>query len=163
MKSRFTKGKPNAGDDVKAIMDGLRLLMKFIRDSSQDVEQMVGITTAQLFVLQALSQEPFLSINDLAARTFTHQSSVSVVAAKLVAKGYARRAPSEQDRRRVVLNVTTKGKALLRRAPVPAQNTLVANIAEMPVNDRRSLRNGLVALACTLKHEKANPPMFFEN
>ena len=69
--------------EMTRVIDSIRLLVKALRDSGRDAEQKLGITSAQLYVLQALRDHP-ASINELAARTCTHQSSVSMVVARLV-------------------------------------------------------------------------------
>jgi tetratricopeptide (TPR) repeat protein len=62
----------------------LREIVQALRESSRRAEQRLGISGAQLFVLEKLADAPSQSLNDLAARTFTHQSSVSTVVARLV-------------------------------------------------------------------------------
>jgi hypothetical protein len=71
--------------EMTHVIDSIRVLVKALRDSGRDAEQKLGITSAQLYVLQALRDRP-ASINELAARTYTHQSSVSMVVARLVAE-----------------------------------------------------------------------------
>ena len=47
--------------------------------------------SAQLFALQQIAEHPDASVNDIAALTFTHQSSVSVVIQRLVDSSSSRR------------------------------------------------------------------------
>ena len=61
--------------------------------------------------------------------TFTHQSSVSVVIQQLVRQGFVAKVASSHDRRRQRLAVTTKGRRVLGRAPVAAQEHLIETIA----------------------------------
>ena len=72
--------------EVQAVLDGVRRIVHALRASSRRAEQDYGLSGAQLFVLQRLADAPALSVNELAARTHTHQSSVSTVVAKLVEK-----------------------------------------------------------------------------
>ena len=60
------------------ILDSIRRIVHGLRVSSKIAEKELGISGAQLFILQKLSQSNRLSINELAERTLTHQSSVSV-------------------------------------------------------------------------------------
>ncbi len=64
-------------------MDCIRHIFKALRVSSSQLEKELGLSAAQIFVLRKLCEEPGLSINDLAVRTTTHQSSVSVVVKKV--------------------------------------------------------------------------------
>src|SRR5579885_2556290 len=77
--------------DSFLVVDALRRLVRELRDSARLAQGRTAITGAQLFVLRALAAEPGLSINELAERTMTHQSSVSVVVSRLVARGLVTR------------------------------------------------------------------------
>jgi DNA-binding MarR family transcriptional regulator len=102
-----------------------------MRISARQAEQDLGISGAQLFVLQKLSDRPANSLNELAERTLTHQSSVSVVVQRLVDRGLVARDRSEGDARRIELRLTGRGRRLLSRVrPVP-QVDLVDAIREM--------------------------------
>ena len=79
--------------DVRAVLDGVRRIVQSLRESSRWAEKHVGMTGAQLFVLQKLEESPAQSLNDLAARTHTHQSSVSTIVARLVDQGLVTRTP----------------------------------------------------------------------
>ncbi|HEX3345342.1 MAG TPA: helix-turn-helix domain-containing protein, partial [Polyangiaceae bacterium] len=64
-------------------MDALRRVVRDLRLSARDAERSAGISGAQLFVLQSLRNEAAASLNELAERTLTDQSSVSVVVKRL--------------------------------------------------------------------------------
>jgi DNA-binding MarR family transcriptional regulator len=76
-------------------------------------------------VLQQLAAAPARSINELAERTYTHQSSVSVVVRRLVQQGLVARRPAVGDRRRRELRLTEAGERLAAQAPAPAQIRLI--------------------------------------
>lgn len=67
------------------------------------------LSLAQLFVLQELDKREAQSLNELAERTATHQSSVSVVVRRLVERGLVTWVADTEDRRRVQLAVTPAG------------------------------------------------------
>ncbi len=60
-------------------MNAVRSIVRAQRINTRAIELKMGISLAQLFVLQQLAERPSDSLNDLAERTATHQSSVSVV------------------------------------------------------------------------------------
>src|SRR3954466_4342580 len=103
--------------EVREVLNSLRQIVRSLRVSSRTAEQRVGLSGAQLFVLQCLARHSPCSVNELAVRTATDQSSVSVVVSRLVAGGHVRRVPSKVDRRRVELTLTKSGLALLESAP----------------------------------------------
>ena len=147
--------------DVRAVLDGFRRIVQVLRTSSREAERRVGLTAAQLFALQQLAAFPGASVNELAARTFTHQSSVSVVVQRLVARKLVVKVISKDDRRRVRLALTDAGRAVLRRSPEPVQKRLIAGIAALPVAQRQVLIQALGSIAEVLATSDA-PPMLFE-
>jgi DNA-binding MarR family transcriptional regulator len=155
----------HTNDDAatRAALDGIRRIVQTLRVSSRAAEQRVGLTGAQLFVLQRLREAPELSMNELAARTLTHQSSVSVVVARLLDRGLVARVRSESDARRVHVSLTARGKALLRSAPAVAQDELIVALRSLPGQERRALARGLTRLAGAMDGRRARPPMFFED
>jgi len=121
----------------------------------------MGLSGAQLFVLQKLGESPAISLNDLARRTHTHQSSVSVVVTRLVRRGLIQRLRSPADARALELRLTSRGQGLLRRAPGAAQDRLIAAIEALGTARRRLLASALDDVARALSLPSA-PPMFFE-
>src|SRR5688572_25209379 len=93
----ISPAEPQLTPEITNVMDALRLVVRALRISTRAVEKEIGISGAQLFVLQRLEDSPARSVNELAERTSTHQSSVSTVVSRLVERGLARRAPSAED------------------------------------------------------------------
>ena len=149
--------------DVRGALDAFRRIVQALRSSSREAERRVGLSAAQLFALQQLAAMPGASVNELAARTFTHQSSVSAVVQRLVARKLVAKNAAPEDGRRVRLTVTEAGRALLRRSPEPVQDRLIAGVAALRPLDRRALVSSLGAVADTLAIHNGAPPMLFED
>ena len=147
---------------AREVLDSLRRIVQALRESSRRAEQELGISGAQLFVLDALAMAPALSLNELAQRTRTHQSSVSTVVARLVKRGFIRRTRGD-DARRVTLTLSPEGRRLAIRAPDLAQNRLVRGIDKLAPAARRTLAASLSALAQEVDGGRGTPPMFFDN
>jgi DNA-binding MarR family transcriptional regulator len=160
MKSRTGNKSP---DNVRQILDALRRIVQSLRVSARAAEANLGLSGAQLFVLQKLSEESGLSVNDLAERTLTHQSSVSVVAARLVDKGLCSRERSPKDARRLELSITPAGRAALRRSPLAAQEKLIEGISRMKDRDRAQLASLLDQLTDLSGIAREPARMFFDN
>jgi DNA-binding MarR family transcriptional regulator len=157
---------PSAEAAAHRILDDVRRIVQLLHESSRRTEGAVGLSAAQLFVLTKLAARPAMSINDLAKATLTHQSSVSVVAARLVARGLVRRRTSAEDARRVELALTPRGRAWLGDAPPTAQDRLVAGLASLRATDRAALARTLhlwVERVYTAGAVLGVPPMFFED
>lgn len=149
--------------DVRSVLDALRRLVRVLRVSSTDAERRAGLTGAQLFVLQAIAATPGISLRELASRTHTDPSSVSIVAARLVVRELVSRKTSKQDARRAELWPTAAGRAVLRKAPITAQSRLVAVLAALPAARRRQLAASLETLLTAMGADDELPGMFFED
>jgi DNA-binding MarR family transcriptional regulator len=125
-----------AGEETRQILSSLRQVVRLLRISSRNAEQQVGLTGAQLSVLQCLARQSPCSVNQLAGATATDQSSVSVVVSRLVSRGYVKRATSKLDRRSVELSLTPAGRTLLLAAPEATQERLLGALAKLKKSER---------------------------
>jgi DNA-binding MarR family transcriptional regulator len=147
---------------IRAILDALRRVVRELRLSARGAERDAGISGAQLFVLQILSRERATSLNDLALRTLTDQSSVSVVVRRLVDRRLVTRKASRDDARRVELGLTAAGRRMLARCPEPTQERLFEGLRRMSAAELSSLTRGLGALVREMGIGDEAPSMFFE-
>jgi MarR family transcriptional regulator, lower aerobic nicotinate degradation pathway regulator len=152
-----------SSEGLRAAMDDVRRLVQALRLASRAAERQLGISGAQLFVLQRLGEHPGASVNALAGHTATHQSSVSVVVRRLLERGLVERSPSAEDRRRAVLTLSPRGRALLRRAPASPGATLQAALARLSPTARHGFARGLSALLAELGASHLSPALFFED
>ncbi len=148
---------------VTAAMNAIRSIVRALRVSSRMIESKMGISGAQLFVLQQLAERPAHSLNELADRTATHQSSVSVVVRRLVDHGYVSRTTADADRRRVELSVTDKGRHLLERAPTTVSVNLLRGARALSVGERKALADHLQAWVRAAGIEDTAPPLLGED
>ncbi|MDR3685324.1 MAG: MarR family winged helix-turn-helix transcriptional regulator, partial [Geothrix sp.] len=111
-----------------------------------------------MFVLQALRDQPGMSLGEVAKRTATDQSSVSVVVRKLEEKDLVQKRTSSKDGRRLELSLTPRGKRLSERTPPAVQDLLIQSISDLPLPDRRQLAGLLDRIA---PPGPGDQPMFF--
>jgi len=155
---------PSSRSETHAILDSLRRIVHALRLFSKESERDLGISAAQLFVLEKIAESKAPpSINDLASATLTHQSSVSVVVAKLGRHKLIERVPSGTDSRKTELKITPKGAALLKKGPGSIHKRFLDAISSMSVADRHGLVVGLHRLVLTAGFQDATPPMLLED
>jgi MarR family transcriptional regulator, lower aerobic nicotinate degradation pathway regulator len=153
----------HASAEARVVLDAVRRIVRLLRQSARAAERRTGMSAAQLFVLQQLrSAGGALTPGELAERTLTHQSSVSVVARRLVEDGMVKRQRSAADGRRVELSLTPAGRAAVRRRPKLAQEQLISAVDRLPLADREALALGVRQLVRGLGIGGATAPMFFE-
>jgi DNA-binding MarR family transcriptional regulator len=136
----------DARDEARSVMDSIRRLVRGLRLFSRQAENELELSAAQLFVLQQLSATKPESMKSLAKRTFTDQSSVSVVVKRLVDKGLVLKNPSPKDQRSVELRLSAKGLAALKGRPDAFQARLLSALMRMGTAERKHLKHGLELL-----------------
>jgi DNA-binding MarR family transcriptional regulator len=155
--------RPTGPEATRDVLNAIRGIVQALRESSRAAERHVGLSGAQTFVLRTLAERASLSLNDLAAATHTHQSSVSAVVTRLVTDGLIRRARSPEDARRLELSLTARGRDAASKAPDAAQHRLIAATNRLPPKRRRDLAATLRELAESVAAVDRIPPMFFED
>ena len=154
----------SADEDAKAILNRIRQLVRNLRVFDKEAQAQYGLGAAKMFILHALSQNADISLGELAERTATDQSSVSLAVGKLVETGHVRRIPSEEDRRQVRLSLTPVGRAVVRRSPPAAQERILESVQAMPAKQRATLLMLLERLIEGMgAAEPGPPPMLFED
>lgn len=149
--------------DTQAVLDAIRRIVHGLREASRWAERHVGLSGAQLFVLQTLAEAPAISVNELAARTHTHQSSVSTVVSRLVQRGLVKRVRSSADARSVALSLSAQGRRVAARAPDVPQERLIRGVNALTPIRRRQLAASLTTLAAAVHAAPQVPAMFFED
>jgi len=149
--------------DTQGTLDALRRIVQALRESSRWSERHVGLSGAQVFVMQKLAVAPAASLNDLAARTHTHQSTVSTVVSRLVMLGLVRRSASSTDARSVTLSLTARGRRTIAGAPDAPQGRLIHAITQLSPTRRRHLAAALGEVARIIDSGEGAPEMFLED
>jgi DNA-binding MarR family transcriptional regulator len=155
-------GRGHPSDHTREVLDAIRRIVQALRESSRLAESRVGLSGAQLFVLRTAAESPGLSLNELAERTRTHQSSVSAVVTRLAREGLVRKRTAGGDARRVDVRLSPSGRRRLDRAPRTAQERLVASVADLPGAERARLAATLESLVRGMALPRKRPVMFFE-
>jgi DNA-binding MarR family transcriptional regulator len=153
--------------EITAAMNAVRRIVRALRLSSRASEKALGVSTAQLFVLQQLAEAAARSsapsIAQLATLTATDPSSVSVVVSRLAQRGLCARRASKADARRAEVTITPAGRALLQEAPQPVQSRMLDALAQMASERRIELVAGLEEIVHALGMADHAPVMFFED
>jgi len=147
-------------EDTRVSLDAIRRIVHSLRSPGGPASKRLG--PARLFVLHALAETPDQSLGELATRTRTEASSVSVVIRHLVSAGYATRTKSVSDARRAVLRLTTAGRAVVRRAPVAPQERLFAALDALAKPKQTQLARLLTQVVEGMGLDATTPALFFE-
>ena len=144
-------------------LEALRRLVRTLRLADRAAVSRLGLSAAQLFVLERLAEGPVGSMAELAGRTLTDASSVSVVVQRLSERGLVVRATAPDDARRTTLRLSSAGKRLLTTAPRSPQADLLEALERMSAPERKELERLLERLVREMGIDETAPtPMFFE-
>jgi len=150
-------------DPTIGTLQALRRLVRALRLADRAAESRLGLSAAQLFVLERLAEGPVGSMAELAGRTLTDASSVSVVVQRLAERGLVVRATSHDDARRTTLRLASAGKRLLAAAPRSPQADLLAALAQLGSGERKELEHLLERVVRGMGIDESTPaPMLFE-
>ncbi len=141
----------------------VRRFVKVLRTVDASTARSTGLSSAQLLVLQLLAESDADSVNDLARRTMTDQSSVSVVVARLEIKGLVSRAPSPTDARRTAVSITPDGRLALQGAPLNLQERLVYALRRIQPEALCTLTEELSNIVALMGAAHDPPTFFFED
>jgi DNA-binding MarR family transcriptional regulator len=150
-------------DSTAGTLQALRRLVRALRLADRAAELRLGLSMAQLFVLERLAEGPVGSMAELARRTLTDASSVSVVVQRLAERGLVLRATSHDDARRTTLRLASAGKRLLASAPRSPQADLLEALAQLSAAERKELERLLERVVRGMGIDDSTPPpMLFE-
>jgi DNA-binding MarR family transcriptional regulator len=149
--------------DSQRILDSIRRLVRLLRLTDRAAQSEMGLSGAQLFVLHELGKTPALSLSELAEKTRTDQSSVSVVVSRLVDGGYVARERDRRDARRLVLTLTKTGRALAEKSPPVAQEKIIDSLERMAPSERRRFADTFSRIIEDLGEARGVAPMMFED
>ena len=79
-----------------------------------ELTEQLGITADRLMVMFELDLQPDISLKELAAFVMVSPSAMSVMINSMVEQGMVTRVPDVTDRRRVVLQLSDRGRQALR-------------------------------------------------
>lgn len=149
--------------DTQVILDSFRRVVRALRLNSQEVQAQCGLSGAQLFVLQKITPGEAISVNEIAERTNTDQSSVSVVVSKLVARKLLQRKPSIHDRRKMLHSLSARGVAIVERSHFLIQNRLLDAIDSLSKSEKTDLSKLLAKVIAKAELSLEPATLFFED
>ena len=125
--------------DADVALGSVRSVIRTFNVLTKKLERRLGLSGAQLEVLECLREHPGLSLSDLATRSSTDLSTMSVVVGRLVDRGLVLRQQAADDKRRGELTLTQAGQEVLQQAPPSVPSRLRSGFAKLADGERRAL------------------------
>ena len=121
------------------------VILRLGRHLRRETEQL-GVTSHQATLLWLVKSRPGLSLRELAHAEGISAPSLSAHVDRLETAGLLRRVRSQDDRRRVGLELTPDGRAILKRVRARRTTWLADRLAHLSDEDRERVKAALPAL-----------------
>lgn len=153
-----TPDPPRTQDELESYLPYLVNRLAIIGQSAQNrLLSENGINLVTLRTLSILHIEDGLTINEIAARTFTEQSSTSRAIDAMVSQGLVERRIPEHDQRQRVIVLTASGREQLQRNwPAMAAYFDMLSAGISPA-ERDTFRNLLTRMLANLESPATRP------
>ncbi len=99
------------------VLSTLRQIIRAMDIHSRYLSKKYGLTGPQLVVASEIGQSGAITIGELAKRVSLSQATVTTILDRLEAKELATRIRSQQDKRRVYVDITEKTRRILETHP----------------------------------------------
>lgn len=131
--------------EVEAVMGAADVLLRVAAQSVAEVEETVS--TPQLRVLVLIQSRGPQNLGGVAAELGVHASNATRICDRLVVAGLLERREDPVDRRYIRLELTTKGRSLVRSVLEHRRQAIAEVISRMPAGKRPALASALEAFA----------------
>lgn len=140
--------------DSLSLAEELRpVVLRLARNLRRETEAL-GVTSHQVTLLWLVRNRPGLSLRELAEEEGISAPSLSGHVDRLEAAGLLRRVRESGDRRRVELELTTTGRALLKRVRARRTSWLADRLEKLSEDERMSIEAALPALGALLEERR---------
>lgn len=161
-RTRTGASAPARTVDVARAVDCVRRLVRGLRLAEQRTRVEAGLSAAQLFVLGTLADSAAASLSALAERTMTDRTSVASVVERLEEQGLVTSQRADDDRRRVLVRLTSAGRRRLSSAAPAPTVLLVRALERLPPAELAGLTRHLGALVQAMGLADGPTNMLFE-
>lgn len=132
------------------VLRSIRQIVRRISEHSKTLSREVGLTVPQLMCLKAVGElleaQEETTVAAVAARVGLSAPTVSRIVDRLVRAGLVDRERGVQDRRRVVLTLTSTGRLRFDALPIPLHEQFVSRFQQLPVDERQQLVTSLLRI-----------------
>ena len=128
-----------------------RIVFKSVRRHYKSVQKRAGMGGAQLWALAQVAENPGIKVGELARALAVHQSTASNLIRDLEAPALLTRRRGSEDQRMVRLYATSKGAAVLKRAPRPLIGVLQQALSNLPPGHLDALHRNLGRLTASMR------------
>lgn len=134
-------------DPMKDIFMDLRRIMRGMDVYSRQLSDSHGLTGPQMLCLREIAQQGALTTGTLALAVSLSPATLTGILDRLEMRGLVSRERRPEDKRRVVVSLTTHGKQMAQELPSPIQERFGAKLASLSAEEQAVIRRALASVA----------------
>lgn len=145
--------------NIEEVLVSLRRIIRVTDMHSKKLLRASGLTAPQLLILQCLHERNVTSPGQIAKDVGLTQATVTTILDRLEKRGLISRHRSEQDKRRVFVELTSAGLKTVLSAPTPLQDSFIDKFDQLEEWEQTYITSALqrVALMMNADHIDASP------
>jgi DNA-binding MarR family transcriptional regulator len=138
---------------AKTVLDVVPQVMRAIRSDLRS-HRTADLSIPQFRILNYISRNPQASLSNLADHIGLTLPTMSKMVDSLVAREWVTRQASPDDRRRVLLGLTGRGKIMLDQALAKTQASLAEKLSSLPAADQEMVSEAMKCLQTVFLTER---------
>lgn len=131
---------------AQSIVHRLLVIFRYQRRFAHQVQQDWGVSGRQLSALRYLVQDGPHSVSEISRYLYIGDGTTSPMLERLESAGLVERRRCTKDARRVLVEVTEKGRRLVEEAPIGLFGQLRANLPKLSEEELQTLDRALERL-----------------
>ncbi|NDV91661.1 MarR family transcriptional regulator [Alteromonas sp. 345S023] len=144
------------------LLVALRRIIRAVDLRSKQLSKHVGLTGPQLLVMQNIQERPGIMVREIADSINLSPATITNILDRLEARDLATRIRSTQDKRKVGVFLTERGKAAVVDAPRPLQEHFVDRFAQLKEWEQSQMVATVQRIATMMDAEDIDASPFLE-
>jgi DNA-binding MarR family transcriptional regulator len=147
--------------NMEDVLIALRRIVRAMDLKSKNLFKEIGLTTAQLLLMQTIIKNDDITIGCLAEHINLSQATVTTIIDRLENKGLLVRCRSTIDKRKVHVKLTADGIAKVKDTPIPLQENFIERVSKLDEWEQTTLLSSLQRVAHMMDaHDIDASPIF---
>ena len=143
-------------DPMNDIFMDLRRIMRAMDVYSRQLSGSHGLTGPQMLCLREIAEQGSLTTGALALAVALSPATLTGILDRLEVRGLVSRERRPEDKRRVLVSLTTVGRQMAQELPSPLQERFGSRLADLPADEQAVIRKALNSVARMMEEEAPN-------
>lgn len=144
------------------LLVALRRVIRAVDLRSKQLNKHVGLTGPQLLVMQNIQERPGIMVREIADSINLSPATITNILDRLETRDLATRIRSTQDKRKVGVFLTDKGKEAVEGAPRPLQEHFIERFAQLKEWEQSQMVATVQRIATMMDAEDIDASPFLE-